>query len=109
MSDTWVTDLTHFLDEEGGIAPSEGPVRRLAEHLAAIVSMVSRPEIIPPPEYKVSCRRRPSRKPCTGAIEADLDPETEDIVWWCPVCHDNGYIRNWKGTMWDFTDSEGIH
>ena len=39
----------------------------------------------------------------------DLDPETEDVVWWCPVCRDNGYIRNWKGTLWDFADAAEIH
>ena len=109
MGDTWVTDLTHFLDEEGDIAPKKGPVRRLAEHLVAIVTMISRPEMIPSPEYNVSCRRRPSREPCSGVIVADLDPETESILWWCPVCLDNGYISNWKGTMWDFTDAEEIH
>lgn len=109
MGDTWVTDLSHFLDETGGIAPSKGPARRLAEHLTAIVSMISRPEIIPPPEFNVPCRRRPGRKPCTGMIEADLDPETEDVVWWCPVCGDNGYISNWKGTRWDFTAADEAH
>jgi hypothetical protein len=36
-------------------------------------------------------------------IKVDFDPETEDVVWWCPVCKDNGYIRNWKGTVWDLT------
>ncbi len=108
MGDTWVTDVTHFLNDEGGIAPLKVPARRLAEHFVAIVSMISRPEIIPPSEYQVRCRRRPGRKPCTGVIEADLDPETEDIDWWCPVCGDNGYISNWKGTMWDFTNVDEV-
>lgn len=108
MGDTWIVDLNHFLDEEGAIAPPKGPGRRLAEHIVSIVSMTSQPEIIPSPEYQVRCRRRPGRKPCTGLIEVDLDPETEDIVWWCPICRDNGYIRNWKGTMWDLSNSDGV-
>lgn len=108
MGDTWVVDLTHFLDEEGAIAPPKGPARRLAEHMVAIVAMASRPEIIPPPEYHVRCRRRPGRKPCLGMIEVDLDPETENIAWWCPVCDDNGYISNWKGTMWDLSKADEV-
>lgn len=105
VSDTWITDLTHFLDEEGRIVPKKGPARRLTEFFASIVTMCSHPYLTPPPKYLVRCRRRPARKPCAGVIQADLDPPTEDIVWWCPVCGDNGYIRNWKGTIWDLTES----
>ena len=106
MTGTWVTDLTHFLDEEGDIGPISGPARRLAEFFAAIVAMTSHPDPIPPPEYRVRCRRRPGRKPCSGMIESDLDFETEDIMWWCPVCGDNGYIHNWKGSLWDLSPME---
>ena len=105
MGDTWIADLTHFLDEEGCIAPTKGPARRLADFFASIVVIGSHPYPIAPSTYMVRCRRRPARKPCTGVIEVDLDPPTEDIVWWCPVCGDNGYIRNWKGTIWDLSDS----
>lgn len=109
MGDTWIADLSHFLDDKGRIAPTRGPARQLAKHYAAIVIMVSRPELIVPGEYRVRCRRRPGRKPCGGFIEADLVPDTEDIEWWCPDCGDNGYIQNWKGTMWDCTDAEELH
>jgi hypothetical protein len=105
MGNTWIADLTHFLDENGHIAPETGPARRMAEFFVAIVAMVSRPELVIPAEYQVRCRRRPGRKPCPGMVEVDLDPETEDVVWWCPVCGDNGYIQNWKGTGWDLSDS----
>ncbi len=104
MGDTWITDLTHFLDETGQIAPADGPARRLAEHFTAIVAMASLPELVIPSEYRVRCRRRPGRKPCGGYIEADFDPDTEDIVWWCAKCDDRGYIRNWKGSIWDLSN-----
>ena len=109
LGDTWITDLTHFLDQGGQIAPADGPARRLAEHLTAIVAMTSHPEIIIPSEYRVRCRRRPGRKPCGGHIESDLDPDTEDIFWWCNKCDDKGYIRNWKRSMWDLGDAVGPH
>ena len=41
IGDTWIVNLAHFLDEEGGISPTEGPARRIAEHIVAIVSMAS--------------------------------------------------------------------
>lgn len=109
MGDTWITDLTHFLDETGQIAPESGPDRRLAEHITAIVAMASLPEIVIPPEYKVKCRRRPGRKPCAGFIDADIDPETDEIVWWCDKCDDNGYIQNWKDSMWDLSNITEPH
>ena len=109
MGNTWVVSLKHFLDEDGAIAPTKGPARKLAEHIVAIVAMASRPDIIPLPEYQVRCRRRPGRKPCTGLIEADFNPDDERIVWWCTACDDNGYISNWKGSMWDLSEAGEIH
>ena len=109
MGNTWVVSLKHFLDENGEIAAPKGPARKMAEHMVAIVAMASRPEIIPLPEYQVRCRRRPGRKPCIGIIEADFDPDTYDIMWWCPVCDDCGYISNWKGSMWDLSEAGEVH
>ena len=109
MGDTWYTNLQVFLDEDGAIAVSTGPARKLAEHITAIVAMASRPELIPLPEYQVRCRRRPGRKPCTGIIEADFDPEDYRIMWWCPVCDDCGYISNWQDSMWDLRDAGEVH
>jgi hypothetical protein len=109
MPGTWITDLTHFLDEDGDIAPISGPAWRLAEYFTSIVVMASHPDLIVPPRYRVRCRRRPGRKPCRGMVESDLDFETEDIMWWCPVCGDNGYIYNWKGSLWDLRRMDERH
>ena len=57
MPGTGVTDLTHFLDEEGDIAPNSGLAWRLAEYFTSIVAMASYP--IVPPRYRVRFRRRP--------------------------------------------------
>jgi hypothetical protein len=109
MGDTWIVDLEHMLDENGAIAAPKGPARKLTEHIVAIVAMASSPEIIPLPAYQVRCRRRPGRKPCPGIIQADFDPQDERIIWRCPVCEDNGYISNWKGSMWDLRDANVFH
>ena len=103
MGDTWITDVRHFLDEEGEIAPPKGPARKFAEYITAIVALTSHPAIVPPEEYLVRCRRRPGRKPCTGMIDVDLDWETDDIVWHCPICQDMGRISNWRGSKWDLS------
>jgi len=34
----YITDLSHFLDEKGAIAPKSGPARRFAEFLADVVA-----------------------------------------------------------------------
>lgn len=44
MADTWVTDISHFLDEEGEIISGPPRARKLAEYLTAIILMASFPE-----------------------------------------------------------------
>lgn len=107
MAATYITDITHFLDDEGYIVPESGPGLRFAEYLTSIISMISHPPPLPE-EFKVKCRRRPHRKPCNGIIEGDEDPETGALVWWCPECLDNGTISNWQGTIWDLSDAWGV-
>jgi hypothetical protein len=108
VADTWYTDITHFLDDNGDMIKEPPQARKLAEYLAAIIVMASFPDPDYPPEYRVSCRRRPNRKPCLTEIAGWLDPETDDVVWICPVCQDRGIISNWKGTIWDMSNCEDL-
>ncbi len=109
MSNTLIVDFSHFLDENGDMAPLPGAAERLFQQLAAIIIMATHPDSETLPEYQVPCRRRPQRKPCPGTIQADLDDETEEIVWWCPICQDTGIISNWQETLWDMTDADIEH
>ena len=102
MADTWITDITHYLDDLGCMVPESGPVRRFAEYLVSIISMTSHPAPVPV-SLDVRCRRRPNRKPCNGYIGGTLDPEADMIIWWCPECGDHGSISNWQGTLWDLS------
>ena len=47
-----------------------------------------------------------------GALTANLpvrprllaDPAADEhdrIHWYCPVCHDNGWISGWQNSFWD--------
>lgn len=104
MADTWVTDLTHFL-QNGRLHPAlPGPARRLVDHLGAIVAAVTSVE--PDEPLGVRCRRRPGRKPCPGPIEGFIDPESHEICWFCVACGDNGVISNWENTVWDCSEVE---
>jgi hypothetical protein len=109
MPNTLVTDIRHFLDDFGIIAPKSGPARKLAEHLTGIIaeSTAALGEI---DGYgKVACRRRPGRRPCAGFIESWVDPDTGAIYWVCPKCEDDGFISNWEETMWDLSNDEAQH
>lgn len=106
MHDTWIADFTHYLDENGNIISAPHEAKTLGEYFAAIILMASFPDSEYPAEFMVKCRRRPKRKPCLAKIIEFIDPETGDIVWTCPKCNDQGVIKNWRGTMWDMSDSE---
>ena len=109
MSGTWITDITHFLTGEGAIAPAAGPAKRFADFLVKIVIDATTLSVNGSAKTKVRCRRRPGRRLCPGEIETDIDVVTEEIVWWCPVCGDNGIIRNWKASMRDCTNDASEH
>ncbi len=101
MADTWVTDLTHFLTDEGEIGPKSGPARKLVEYFTEIVVDATTEPWEEPGKKSVRCRRRPGRRRCAGVIETDIDPDTDAIMWWCPVCRDKGSINHWQGSRWD--------
>lgn len=103
MTDTWVVNLRHYLNQDGSIGIKSGSGRRLAEHFAAIVQETSGDIDGEGSFAKVRCRRRPMRKPCAGEIESYIDPEDDAIVWRCPACGDNGAISGWEGTLWDLS------
>lgn len=105
---TWVTDLTHFIDETGGLHHLlTGPGRNLALHMTAIVATATT-EGGEGSAGEVRCRRRPNRRPCIGTIEYRLWPD-ERITWGCPECGDNGVISNWQSTAWDMRPSRPVH
>ena len=100
MGDMWVTDLTHFLDDNGKLLNRRGN-EKIVNHFASIVSDLTANPSAEPRELSVSCRRRPKRKACSGKIHAAFDAGTSNILWFCPICEDRGIIRNWQNTMWD--------
>lgn len=102
MADTWVVDMTHYLDSDGSLAPLPGPALNLALYFGSIVSwMTSIESPEGPEETNVWCRRKPGRQRCLGEIYAWFEPASAAIRWTCPFCGDNGQISGWEGTLWD--------
>ena len=99
MANTWVIDLRHFLTPEGAIAEMPPRARLLAEYFASIVLDATTNFDGPP---AVRCRRRPGRRRCQGLVSSyPTGNEHDSIHWHCPICHDNGIITGWHGTLWD--------
>ena len=99
MGNTWIVDLRHYLTPTGAMGPMPSRARLLAEYFANIV-VDATTNLDDPPTLR--CRRRPGHRRCTGIIFAVPSIDEDDtILWHCPVCHDNGVIRGWQGTLWD--------
>ena len=103
-----LTDLSDYLDEAGDIVSEPTQSKALAEFYTDIVFMTSYPDLEYPSEYNVKCHCRPKHKPCHGKIAGYINRETDYIVWMCPRCIDRGLISNWRGSMWDLSDSGHI-
>ena len=98
MSGTYVTDITHYLNEAGelvGEMPAEA--RQLASFLTLLIDEASRSLPIQDHDSGVRCRV-PS---CQGSIRLTLETPSDAIVWHCPTCGHNGIIHNWQGTKWN--------
>jgi len=106
MSGKMITNINHFLKDDGTFYPEKGsPARNLASHLCSIVESVTKQspvklQIVP---TGMKCRKRPSRKPCKGIIQAVTD-EDGQILWRCPVCKYEGIITGWKNSSWDISN-----
>jgi hypothetical protein len=97
----WITNMQHYLDEDGSIDSLNRPIKRLADYFGAIVTFATSFDDEPFFNSDIQCRRRPGKKPCQGKIQALLELDTDRIIWRCPVCGDNGAIVDWENTPWD--------
>ena len=106
MGDTWITNIQHFLDDEGYFPYDlPNPARNLANYLCSIVEAVTSTGKNKIYKTGIRCRRRPNHKRCNGEVLALIKSKNNlEIRWECPVCNDNGVISGWGGTLWDKTN-----
>ena len=84
MGNAWITDLQHFLTEDGSRADMPNRTRRLVDYLGSIVKKVSthRGDGL---ATGVRCRKKFRQRPCPGEIIAFID-NRHAVAWLCPVC-----------------------
>lgn len=95
---TWVTDLTHFLDALDPAASLPAPARKLAAFFGSIVHELTCHPRAQPRVAPLTCRR--SR--CHGRIVSWIE-SLATVRWSCDTCDDQGLISNWRATPWDMT------
>ena len=105
MNGTYVTDITHYLDDAGELAGMPSPARKLASFLVLLIDAAT--EAFPADEYDTRIRCRTDA--CTGSIRTSVSSMEDEISWHCPDCGHNGVIRNWQGTKWNQRRQEAGH
>ena len=91
----YITDLTHFLDGSGAIAPIKGPARAMAQFVVEVVAHATdESDTSPAAPTCFKCKKGP----VTALRAAD-----DAVVWKCPKCEAEGRISKWQGTLWDLT------
>jgi hypothetical protein len=97
LGNYWSVHLPHLLAADGTLAPLTGRGLRLATYWTEIVAQASNYDA----PTTLRCRRRPGRRPCGGLLTIFFDVDTFDVLWFCPVCNDEGRISGWQGSFWD--------
>jgi hypothetical protein len=92
----YITDLTHFLDEKGAIAPMPPAARGLAEFLGRVVVAASTPIDV---AGSGECRCSKCKK---GTVIAEIAAD-DAIEWFCEDCGHEGRISNWRRSFWDLS------
>ena len=102
MSETFIADMRHFMEQDPG-KELPGPAVRIRRFLGRIIeaSTVATPGLLT--QTGSRCRRRPGHKPCSGSLQVMLTELPAQIRWLCPSCGDNGIITHWRGTPWDMS------
>lgn len=94
----YISNLTHFLNEQGNI-PKEMPreAREMAGFLAMVVDFTTktRPSTLTPTGIRCF------RISCPGIIKSALKPDKQEVHWYCPECENEGVISHWQKTKWD--------
>ncbi len=102
MGNTWITNIQHFLNEHGDIGDLPGTALNLANHITLIIEEATYYNEYEPRMTTIKCRRRPRRRKCAGNIAACIDRDNPGrILWFCPVCDDNGIITGWESTIYN--------
>jgi hypothetical protein len=94
MSETYVTDITHYLDKRGELANIPSPAKKLASFLVLLIDNTTSAGSANYDDTESRCRP----EECCGAVLSRLNDDTKEILWHYPSCGHNGAILNWQNT-----------
>ena len=101
MHVTDLRELADLLDPRQEVPPRRV---RVARYLAEIVeAATAHPRRGAWVVTAIPCRRRPGRRPCPGTIAVQCSEVPAIVRWQCPGCADEGLVRQWRDTPWDFS------
>ena len=94
----YITNITHFLDENGNIAADMNVSGcKMASFLAMIIDHSTSQQEEEMTDIDIRCNKRG----CHGAILAEVNRSENTIFWGCTDCDHDGMISEWKGSKWD--------
>ena len=96
-----ITNIRHFLDENGEVPNIPWEAQELLKFLSAIIGAATTNYDAPVAFADTQCRNVISGRPCPGEIEVWVFAEDNRIGWECLECGDEGIISQWEGTQWD--------
>ena len=98
----YISNIKHFLSEDGNIPVSITPeARDLANFLALIIDSATC--AFPVKIFKTGIRC--NEPGCKGSVITYLSNAHTGIDWNCTDCENWGTISDWQGTKWDNTIS----
>ena len=98
---TLITNIQHFLDENGEVLNIPPEAQELLTFLSAIIEAASTEYDAPVAFADIKCRSVVNGKSCPGKIEVWVYTEDNRIGWECLECGEEGVISHWEGTQWD--------
>jgi hypothetical protein len=97
MRKSWNVHLKGYLAPNGTVAAFPPQILRLAKYWTEIVAQASNYDA----PTTLKCRRWYRRRRCGGSLTIFFDADNHDVLWFCPICDDQGRISGWGGTFWD--------
>ena len=98
---TMITNIQHFLGENGEAPELPVEAENLLRFLSAIIEAATIDYARPITFADTNCRLVNNGIRCPGDIEVWVFPENNHIGWECLECGEEGVITNWEGTPWD--------
>jgi hypothetical protein len=94
----YISNMTHFLDEQGNI-PKQIPkeARELASFFALVIDATTKnsPSTLTPTDIRCF------EKGCQGMTRVEFLRSSNEIHWRCSKCQNEGRISGWQKTKWD--------